>query len=274
MEEGKTKNKELTLAIAITLGTVAVGLFILFLKSRAKKDFTGLEQISYLTKVVSILWLVLIPIVDYWKWLVETPVKKARYVFPFILLMIITISYIALPFFTISNDAFCRYFLTDNYYFFSHTIFSLCILALADYFIIEHLKTGCLSRQQEIIELQKSIRDLEESKLMTMSYKEKEKLKKLEEEECHEKIRLERYQVTFRYADKVILIPLGITFCLYLTLASVFGIDGLERPKYDIFFEGAHVFSLIISSVIYFIIVMNYGSQAIYTDPDGQLQQP
>jgi len=260
----KEKIKEFDYALIILPCIIIWGLLLLLLKSEWK--INGFQNMLYLAKVISIIWLVLLPMKDYWKWASETALKNPTYLFPFAIMMFISIVYVLGPFVALNNQWWSNYFLDDNRFFFGHTIFTLAILFWSDYLIKDYVEKENPSYSEEIEKLEKTLVLLENNNDQTViEFHHKRLLSiKIQKDDCE--LNLLRYEVTIRYADKAILFSLAFTYCLYWLLFPVFNILQNEKALYESFFEGAQIFSLIISTAIYFLIVKKYGHKTVHNN--------
>lgn len=251
----------------IILGVVIIiGCVLLWLRW-GTWSLAGFDKMSYLAKIVSMLWLVGLPFVDYYKWEFKSDLKETRYAITFGAMMLITFSYLAVPFLSLSIPSWNEYLLLDNRVFFAHTIFALLILYTSDRLIVRHLGERHVTYQQTLIKRKKTRKALrlstDRNAVESIESIEKEILV-IKGQSAQVDLTLQRYKITIRYADKAILFSMVITYALYLFLPFAFVIPPNEKLLYASFFEGAQTFSLVISSVIYFLIVRKYGSKTIY----------
>lgn len=269
----KKFNWKIVSSLIILVIVFTVGYILLLVKENVTSlDFEGIQRIIYLSKVVSILWLVSLPIFDYFLWAKNASLIKSLYAIPMIYLILVTGAYLFGAILSVKYEDICDFFLNRNEYFFIHTLATLFALAYADFLIIKYIEQDLLKVSPPKIELvQKTIDQLrktsEKNKVddQVLESHLREYYSLLSKNFVNNAL-LRRYKATFKYADLSIFLSVLVTFFLYLSLSSVFKITGAQRQLYEIFFEGAHIFSLIISTFIYFIIVAQYGSKPIHNN--------
>ena len=261
----KERIKEYNYALIILPIIIIWCIFLLLLKS--EWEIKGFQNILYLTKVISITWLVMLPMKDYWNWAMQTQLLKSYYVIPFVLLMAISVIYLIGPLFALNVKWWSTYFLDNNRFFFGHTIITLSILFWSDILIKDHIVKEKETHIQEKVTIEQTISALntnESNATLVTTHKLKLDYYVKKIDDCL--LTTHRYEMTLRYADKAILFSLILTFCLYLVLDGVFNIHETEKDLYESYFEGAQIFSLIISTVIYFLIVKKYGHKTVYNN--------
>ncbi|MHB8336863.1 MAG: hypothetical protein ACYDEE_05550 [Ignavibacteriaceae bacterium] len=261
------RSREYNYAIKILPIIIIIGLALMFCKSKIEgSTFSNFDEILYLGKVTSIIWLVFLPFMDYWKWAFKNSLRETIYAFPFAIFILLLFTYLIGPIAALFSEPWSNILLNSNMWFFTHTIFTLSVLFWSDNLIkkfIENEKPKSFHQIEMItIVIEQYVKDVNK----------KDEVEKLTEElkvfqrQCNEAdSTIIRYEVTLRYADKAILVSMIFTFILYIVLRIFFKIQGTEITLYDSFFEGALIFSLIISTVIYFLIVRKYGTSTVYT---------